>query len=325
MILVTGATGLVGSEVCRQLSKQSIAFKGLKREESDTGLCDHINIEWVEGDVLDVLTLDEVLQGVSTVIHCAAVVSFDSKLRDQMMQINVTGTQNMINGCLENNVPNFIHVSSIAALGRNKDEKTITEQTNWIDTPLNTAYAKSKYLSEIEAWRGESEGLNVAVVNPSVILAPGNGKRSSSKLLQFIWDEHLFYIDKQLNYVDVRDVANAILKILEKSKWGQRYILNQGVISYKLLFQKLSQKLNKRQPKWNISLKYIGVGVVLTKIWSLMSNKSPLISRELAKTLKEDFVYSSEKIREELQFEFIEADDSFDWVCQEFLKMKTSD
>jgi nucleoside-diphosphate-sugar epimerase len=323
MILVTGATGLVGSEVCRQLSKRSIAFKGLKRAKSDVGLCHDINIVWTEGDVLDVLAVDEMLKGVHTVIHCAAMVSFDHKDSNRMMQVNVTGTQNMINGCLENNVLNFIHVSSIAALGRNKEEKVVTELTNWVDTPLNTAYAKSKYLSEIEVWRGESEGLNVAVVNPSVVLASGDGKKSSSKLLQFVWEEHLFYIDKQLNYVDVRDVGNAILKILDKSNWGQRYILNQGVISYSLLFKILSQKLDKKQPKWKISKRYLAMGVLLTKMWSLLSNKPPLLSRELAKTLKEDFVYSNEKIKAELEFQFIEADESFDWVCREFLTMKT--
>ena len=323
MILVTGATGLVGSEVCRQLSKYSIPFKGLKRSNSDTILCNNINIDWAIGDVLDMLTISNALQEVDTVIHCAAMVSFDKRRVDEIMKINILGTQNIINCCLKNNVTNFIHVSSIAALGRNKEGGIITEKTQWIDSPLNTEYAKSKYYSEVEVWRGESEGLNVSVVNPSVVIASGNGKRSSSKLLQYFWDEHLFYVNKRLNYVDVRDVASAIVKIYTKQIWGQRYILNQGSISYKDFFQKLAERINKKAPKWNISYKFLGIGVLLSQLWSFIFNRPQLISSELIKTMKEDFAYSSDKIRTDLQFEFTDSEDTFDWVCTEFLKIKS--
>lgn len=324
MILVTGATGLVGSEVCRLLEKKAIAFKGLKRHNSDKTICSDINITWVVGDVLDVLAIDDAMKNVDTVIHCAAIVSFDKNMESEMMKANVLGTQNIVNGCLENNVANLIHVSSIAALGRNKEEKVITEKSQWVDTPLNTVYAKSKYLSEMEVWRGKSEGLNISIVNPSVVIAPGDGKRSSSKLLQYVWDEHFFYINKPLNYVDVRDVASAIVKIYDKKIWGQRYILNQGVISYKDLFQKLTEKLNKKMPRWNVTHKYLGFGVLLSQIWSFISNSPNLVSLELIKTMREDFIYPSDKICKDLQFEFTNSEETFEWATTEFLKIKSS-
>jgi nucleoside-diphosphate-sugar epimerase len=163
----------------------------------------------------------------------------------------------------------------------------------------------------------------VAVVNPSVIIAPGDGMRSSSKLLQYIWDEHKFYINKQLNFVDVRDVARAIVKIYQESVWGERYILNKDSIMYQSLFDKLAKKLAKKPPNKKIPIKYLKLGILFSKIWSFISNRPQLIGSELIKTMKESFTYSSKKIHNELQFEFNDSDNTFDWVCEEFSKMKS--
>jgi len=325
MILVTGATGLVGSEVCRMLDKQSIQFIAMKRNQSDISLCEGIDIDWVEGDVLDIPSLDDALQNIDTVIHCAAIVSFDKNQFTEMMDVNVSGTRNIVNCSLANNVKDFIHVSSIAALGRSKDVDVITEKTLWIDSPLNTNYAKSKYLSEIEVWRGESEGLNVSVVNPSVVLASGDGRRSSSKLLQYIWDEHWFYIDKKLNYVDVMDVASAILRLYTDQVWGKRYILSAGAISYQKIFVDLSDRLNRKIPKINVNHQYLRVGTIVSQIWSFISRRPQVISAELMKTMKENFIYSGIKICEDLDFEYTKPENTFDRICSEFLRFKTAE
>ena len=324
MILVTGATGLVGSEVCRMLEKQSAQFRALKRSESDISLCHNIDIDWVDGDVLDIPSLDDALQNIDTVIHCAAIVSYDKRQVNEMMNVNVSGTHNIVNCSLANNVSNLIHVSSIAALGRNKEADVITEETLWVDSPLNTNYAKSKYLSEIEVWRGESEGLNVSVVNPSVVLTSGDGQRSSSKLLQYIWDEHWFYIDKKLNYVDVLDVASAIITLYNNQVWGRKYILNAGTISYKNIFIDLANRLHRKTPKVNVSHQYLEAGLIISKLWSFISNRPQIISRELMKTMKTDFTYSGTKICRDLTFEYTDYEKTIDRISSEFLKIIAS-
>ena len=324
MILVTGATGLIGSQVCKLLKEQSLPFIALKRTNSRTALCADIDINWVDGDILDIVTLEELMQGVDTVIHCAGMVSFDKKEVEEMMNINVIGTQNIVNCCLGSGVSNLIHVSSVAALGRGNGGEIVTEKTQWVDCSLSTNYAKSKYLSEVEIWRGKSEGLNICSVNPSIVLAAGDGQRSSSKLLQYVWEEHNFYVNKQLHFVDVRDVASAILKIYKENAWGKRYILSQGGITYKTLFQELAKRLGKKMPRWNIAIKYLRIVAFLSKIFSFMFNKPTLISNELIKSMKGELSYSSDKIREDLQFEFMDLNDTFDWVTTEFVKSKSS-
>ena len=207
MILVTGANGLIGSSICRELLQSKIPFKALRRSHSDLSLLDDKRVQWVEGDILDPVILHDLLIDVNTVIHCAAVVSYQKADEKLMYEVNVKGTKILVDMCLEMGVEHFIHLSSIAALGKKLDDHEITEENPWIESPNNSVYARTKYLAEVEVWRAHHEGLSASVVHPSVVLAPGDGLRSSSKLLKYVWDENRFFIDGKLNYF-TRPIVN---------------------------------------------------------------------------------------------------------------------
>jgi len=322
MILVTGANGLIGSEVCRLLISESIPFRALKRSGSDLSLCDDLEMEWLEGDVTDLMSIDKSIVGIDTVIHCAAMVSFDEQDKDQMMNVNVKGTENFINCCLVGDVRNFIHISSIAALGRSKEKTEINETSQWIHSSHNTNYAESKHLSELEVWRGQCEGLNVAIVNPSVVIAAADGTRSSSKLLQYIWEEHKFYINRNISFVDVRDVAKAILQIHLESRWGQRYILSNGNLKYQELFTIIANHLDKNPPKWNVHMRFMKLGVLLSRALSWITRRPALVSNELVKSMQDDFTYSNRKIVDEMGFQFQKHHETLEWACAKFYKFK---
>ena len=185
MILVTGGTGLLGSKLLHALVEKGIKVRALRRATSKLNKVEDISnqIEWVEGDVLDIPSLEEAMKDITEVYHCAAMVSFNPSKRAAMYEINIKGTANLVNVALAHDVQALCHVSSIAALGRVKEGEEITEETKWGDSKDNSHYSITKYKSEQEVWRANAEGLNTVIVNPSVILGEGNWRTDSSSFI----------------------------------------------------------------------------------------------------------------------------------------------
>ena len=193
MILVTGSTGLVGTHLLLELLKKHDRIRATHRASSnlqavydtfalyvdDPGTY-YDKIEWTEADVTDFDTLIQALDGVDYVYHTAAFISFDPRERFTMIQSNVGGTANLVNACLERKVKKLCYVSSTAALGNAPAGEQITEDKIWSYSKNRSAYSVSKYQSEMEIWRGMAEGLQAVIVNPSIIIGPGDWKRSSS-------------------------------------------------------------------------------------------------------------------------------------------------
>src|SRR5471030_2887553 len=169
MKLVTGATGFLGSELALQLVKQGNIIRCIKRSTSQIPEIlkpfQH-EIEWIDADMMNVYALEDALAGVTQVYHCAAWVSLKQRDKEPMIKTNVTGTANLVNLCMQNNI-RLVHVSSIAAIGQAKPGDLITENHH-LDQALETdGYAISKLESEMEVWRGIAEGLDAVIVNPS--------------------------------------------------------------------------------------------------------------------------------------------------------------
>ncbi len=261
-------------------------------------------IEWVEGDVLDVVFLQDAMKGVDQVYHCAAVVSFDARDFAMMRQVNVEGTANVVNTALYEGVEKLVHVSSIAAVGRPEIGHIISEQTRWQRSKNNTQYSISKYQSEHEVWRGHAEGLNMAIVNPSVILGAGFWAEGPLKFFQLGWKEFPFYSEGQTGFVDVRDVADFMIRLMESEVSGQRYILNSESSTYKDFMFAISDELGKKRP-------YIKVNRLIQEIvwrfeWvrSRLFGGSPLITRETARISGKQYEYKADKSVEQFDFEY---------------------
>lgn len=328
-ILITGITGLVGSFTARQFLKSGFQVVGLKRENSDLSLVQDIEnqIVWHEGDVLDILALEQAIEKVGYVVHAAAIVSFAPKDREKMFKTNVEGTINVVNLCLEKHIKKLCFISSIAALGRKTpNEKTlnhlikINEKATWEENPLNSNYAKTKYLAEMEVWRGQSEGLDSVIVNPSLILGEADWNKSSTQLLKYVYDEHKFYPEGNLNYVDVLDVAQCIYKLTISDISDERYILSAGQITYKDFFEKVAQLFHKKAPSILVGKSLTGIIWRLEAIRTFFTRDAPLITKETALSSSHSFEYENNKVTKALDFSFNNLDDSLDRICANLLQ-----
>jgi nucleoside-diphosphate-sugar epimerase len=326
MIAITGANGLLGSYIVRKLVVQNEKFVALKRKGSDLSLLKDIkeSITWREADILDSVSMEEALEGVTHVIHAAAMVSFNPRSRDQIYNVNVQGTKNTVNACLATGVKKLVHISSVAALGRLKGQTSIDERHNWVDNSLNSTYAETKYLAELEVFRAHEEGLNTVILNPSVILAAADWKKSSAKLFKYVWDERPFYIDSQLNYVDVRDVANAVHQLLHAHYPGERFILNAGNITLHDFFSQIADRFKKRPPGIKLSTPLVKVIAFLERYRSRMVGAEPLITSETARLANTRFLYQNEKIKNTLNFKFEAFDKTLDWCCQYYMNCQNA-
>lgn len=322
MIFVTGGTGFLGQELLRQLLAKGEKIRALYRKKSNK---QHIieqfpEVEWCEGDVLDVVKMDELLEGCETVYHVAAVVSFDPRQSDWMMQVNKEGTANIVNICLDKKIKKLVHVSSIAAIGRNPNSNHVHEDTEWTTSHVNSNYSRSKQASEMEVWRGIAEDLDAVIVNPSIILGPINWREGSGKLFIRAWKESKFVTNGGTGFVDVRDVAKVMWQLMESDISGERFILNGANVPYKEFFETVAGHFNKKPPTtiakpWmsNILWRVEAVRTFFTK-------KEPLITKETAKIAHETFFYHTEKIEKALNFKFRPIEETLKYTCDAFLK-----
>ncbi|HEY9045797.1 MAG TPA: NAD-dependent epimerase/dehydratase family protein [Ohtaekwangia sp.] len=318
MIAVTGANGLLGSFIIRKLVELREPFVALKRENSDISLLQDIAhaITWRNADVTDEVSLLEALEDVTHVIHAAAVVSFNPRKANMLMDINMLGTRHVVNACLVKSVKRLVHISSVAALGRQKEQRTIDEKNKWVANSVNSQYAESKYFAELEVFRGQEEGLSTVIINPSIILAPANWNNSSAKLFKYVWDEKPFYTDGYMNYVDVRDVADIACRMLHQPVEGERFIANAGNISFKNFFTDLAQQFQKKAPGIKLNSSTLKIIARLENIRTWFTRSEPLITRETARIAGTEFLYDNQKIKKLLSFEFQPIDRSIDWCCQ---------
>lgn len=322
MILVTGANGLLGSYICKTLIENNFKVKALVREDSNTSLLNSINdqIELVHGDVLDPDGLEEYLSEVDTIIHCAAIVSFISSEKKKMMNINVVGTANMVNLALTHNISYFIHISSVAALGRLVGKELVDENNKWETSDLNSNYAYSKHLAEMEVWRGMEEGLEGVILNPSVVISGDDLNRSSGQIFKYVSDENKFYPEGLINYVDVRDVCRVLVRCLYEKVNKERFILNGGAVTFKELFNEIAAQLNKKAPTIKTTGFLNWVGLFIDAIKSLITGSKRNITIETIRLSNSHIYFNNEKVMKRFNIEFISLNESIKWACNNILQ-----
>jgi len=335
MIFVTGGTGLVGSHLLYHLSQKEEKIRALRRSVFSVKETEKVfsyytsepkkylsRIEWVEGDILDFGSLLNAFENVDKVYHVAAVVSFDQQDADVIMETNITGTANVVNACLEKKIKKLAYVSSVAALGRAGNNGVITEKTEWRPGQKNTVYALSKYEAEREVWRGMAEGMKVVIVNPTIILGPGNFDHGSSKMFQTVYNGLKVYTGGVNGYVDVNDVAKALILLMESNISGEQYVLNGENISYKKLFGLMAAALKVDSPKYKAGKLLSELSWRILKIQSVFTGKRPLITKETAKTANSVFQYSNEKFKQTTGMKFTPIREIIQQTAQIFLKQK---
>lgn len=313
-ILVTGGSGLVGNELIKQLLYGGNKVKAIYHTTPIN--ISHPDLEIVNCDILDVIALEEILQSVSNVYHCAAIVSYIPKDKRKILKINVEGTANVVNGCLDAKVKKLVYVSSVAALGRIRDQEMITEKMNWSEESSNSTYGKSKYFAEMEVWRGIAEGLKAVIVNPSLILGGENWERSSSAIFKKAYEEFKWYTEGASGFVDVRDVARAIILLMNSNITSERFILNGENISYQKIFSSIAKCFKKKPPYKRVTPFYAELMWRIEKIKSAFKGSKPLLTRETIRTAQAKIYFDNSKILEALpEFKFTKIEDAIEFTC----------
>ena len=320
MILVTGGTGLLGSKLLHELVENGMKVRALRRATSKLNKVEDISnqIEWVEGDVLDIPSLEEAMKDITEVYHCAAMVSFNPSKRAAMYEINIKGTANLVNVALAHDVQALCHVSSIAALGRVKEGEEITEETKWGDSKDNSHYSITKYKSEQEVWRANAEGLNTVIVNPSVILGEGNWRTDSSSFISNGYKGMPMYPPGCNGFVDSEDVVKAMIYLMSKKEYGEQFILSAANVYYKDLFAKIAKAFGKEGPKRKMTPFLGGLFWRAVAIMSFFTGKTPVITEETINTILKTYFYSNDKVKG-TGFKFRSMDETINRCCKSYM------
>lgn len=317
MILVTGGTGMVGTHLLLALTQQGHQVRVLKRSNSSIAETEKTfryysqradellsRISWIEGDVLDIFSLEDALQGVTHVYHAAAMVSFDPKERDAMLKVNIEGTANIINMSMDCGVSKFCHVSSVAALGKTIDLQNINEDTWWKNDPSNSWYAISKYTAEREVWRASEEGMNVVIVNPAVIIGAGNSERSSNAIFAMAKKGFSWFTKGSGGFVDAQDVADVCIRLMESDITNERFVLCAENMSYRNFADNVLAQFGKKPVSNQLNGFMLGLMWRMEKLMCNITGKSPRITKESAAAASEVATYNGKRIIERTGFTY---------------------
>ncbi|RNI26176.1 NAD-dependent epimerase/dehydratase family protein [Rufibacter latericius] len=313
-VLITGGSGLLGHFLLLRLLEEGYAVTALYRQTVSE--VTHPNLRWVQGDVLDPMLVRSLVQEVEEVYHCAGFVSYAPQDAGLLQQVNVDGTTNVVDACLAKPGVRLCHVSSIAAINRKKGEKVIHEEAKWDSAAERSVYAYSKHYGEVEVWRGISEGLKAVIVNPSVILGPGDLDRSSTQLFKYISEERAFYTHGYVNLVDVRDVVDAMVLLMNGNHWGERFIINGHQTSYQHFFHSVATLMGKKAPFVKVPSWVAEIVWRLESVRGSLTGNKPLITKETARIAKEEHFYSNEKIKAATGISFRPLEDTLRWSCK---------
>ncbi|HOY27514.1 MAG TPA: NAD-dependent epimerase/dehydratase family protein [Flavobacteriales bacterium] len=327
MHLVTGATGIVGSHVLLECAARG-PVRALYRRGSDRSIVERVfrhyradadvlltAIEWVEADLLDVDGLWAAMHGVRQVYHTAAVVSFAPRDADLMHRVNVTGTANVVNAALENGIERLCHVSSTAAIGEESPGIARTERSPWSADKRTSAYSRSKYAAEMEVYRGIAEGLDAILVNPCVIIGPGQEGRSSMTLVERLRKGTRFHPPGSNAVVDARDVAQGMLALMEKGATGERFLLVGENITYERLFTLLATAFGNPAPDVPLRPWMLELGWRVEALRSFITGSKPFITRATVHSALTSRSYSAAKAEDLLGQRFRNAEEAISNVA----------
>lgn len=314
-ILITGITGLFGSQLAKEFSQVG-SIHGLIRENSNHGMVNQpdFQIEWHKGELSDVDSLLDALQGIDIVIHSAGLVSFSPQDEDKLYEVNSVGTANLINAMITAGVSKLVHVSSVAAIGRNPELNVIDEEYKWADSPFNTPYALSKYWAELEAWRGEQEGLDLIVVNPSILLGKASYTKSSSAIYSYVLEGNKFYPKGDLNFIDVRDAAKITRMLVENNAWGERFILNKQSISYRDFFSEVAAVFGKKAPTIPVSDWLISFASLTMAVLNILGISKFPLNKQTARLSQQKIRFDNSKVEKLFGYQYYSLRQSLEWA-----------
>ncbi len=317
-ILVTGASGFVGAHLVKELMKNpDVQIIGTSFRHS-------VPVQNITTKKLDITNAADVWafleeNPVDTIVHTAARVSFRKKDKERIYQINVTGTKNIVDAMLEKKIPRIIYISSVAALAK-KTDALITEEDIFEKTNTSSVYGHSKFLGELEIWRGQEEGLQVTVLNPSLIIGASlsNWKHSSTGLFPRVFKGLPYLPPGAMGFVSVEDLVRVIVQsIFSEEAVGKKWIVSAENRSWASVLRKIARSLGKNNTGKILPRSVLFFYARLAKIFP---EKFLPVTSEEAVASASVFRYDNSKIRNEFYPEFKSIDKEIEETAKKYLE-----
>ena len=335
MVLVTGATGILGRVIVLELLKRGKNVRATKRPTSDLQEVEKsyrfytenpsewfAKIEWLDVDFEDIFSLKSALIGITEVYHCAAKVSFHPKDRRAMYHTNIAGTRNLLFAIETSEVEKLCFVSSTAVLDGVNEKGEVTEDSNYNPKVDHSPYARSKHFSEMEVWRASAEGLNTVIINPGVIIGSGNWEASSGEMFSAL-AKYPYAMSGSSAYVDVRDVAKIAVNLMEKEVFNERFIVISSTERLLAVSNFVREKLGK--PKAKLLPDFVlKIGYFLNIILGWLFPKLRMLNKVNLETVTSHHLISNQKIKQELDYKFIPVFESLDFHLKNYLSDHSS-
>lgn len=328
MILVTGGTGLVGCHLLYQLILENKKVNALHRKNSNIEVVKKVfsfysqdykslfnKINWIEGDINDLSSLNHALKNITEIYHCAAFISFNKKDLEMMRKINIEGTANLVNYSIERKINKFCYVSTIAAVGE-RNNSLIDEECEWKEN--KNPYSETKHFAEMEVWRGIAEGLNAVIVNPGVIVGSGFWKQGSGAFITQVSRGMSYYPIGKTGFICVKDVVQIMIDLMKKNIFSERFILVAENWKQKDFIYSICKNFNLEPPKKQASKSVMYLGLFVDLVRSKLLNKRRRLSSAIIKSGNSINEYSNQKIIKALNFKFSKVEDSIKETCKNF-------
>ncbi|SIP94434.1 NAD-dependent epimerase/dehydratase family protein [Maribacter ulvicola] len=331
MVLVTGGTGLVGSHLLLKLSMDHEKIRALYRSKdklaqvkkifsyySDNSTTLFNRIDWVQGDILDIPSLENALKNITHVYHCAAYISFNPSDFKKLERINREGTANIVNICIAEGIKKLCHVSTIGTIGRTLNGEQADEETEWIRQNTNP-YAITKQLAELEVWRGAQENLEVVIVNPGVILGPGFWNSGSGSFFTTAAKGYNYYPPGGSGFVTINDVTNIMIALMNSDIYNERFILVAKNLTYEQILKKIALAMDKKPPTKALKFWQLKIGKIADIIKNILTGSPRTITKNTIYGLKHPTTFNNEKIKNTLGMEFDSLDEQIKFSSKLFI------
>lgn len=305
MIVVTGAAGFVGSVLTRALITKGEQVRALVTPNDDLTPLAGLNVEIVKGDVCDKDLLLEIFKGVRIVYHLAGMISITPDQLDLVEKVNVGGTKNVIEACMETGVDQLVYTSSVHAFVEQPHGEVMTEMTPIEPDKVVGHYAQSKAKATLHVQKSAEEGLNAIIVYPSGIIGPDDYAIShmGQLMIDYVKGRIPGIIEGAYDFVDVRDVVAGIIAASEKGQPGEGYILSGHQITFKELFYLLSHFTGKKPLKMLLPVWFLRIFIPLARFISKKLHKPPTLTSYALYTLSSNSLFSHEKATKELGYQ----------------------
>lgn len=336
MILVTGATGMVGAHLIYSLLRESATVRATYRTTSDFDAVKEVfkfyredvddmmsQIEWVIADITEIPALEIAFVGVTRVYHCAALISFDSKKYIPLKKTNIEGTANVVNQCLKHRVEKLCYVSTIAILGETLDGSPMDEDDDWNPETRNNVYAITKYGAEMEVWRGIQEGLNAVIVNPGVVLGEGYFNKGSGEIPKKVAKGISYYTSGSTGFVDVQDVTKMMIKLMKSSITNERFILVGANETFQKILSLFSKNLGVNPPRKPIKKSMLLIVCKLDALGHVLFGRKRQLYRPLVESLYSPTVYNASKIETQLRIPFTPIEETIARISKAYSSSRT--